>query len=53
MSINDVNSNIKALKILKQPKDKWDALLVPIIIIEKLGNGTNREWQSRLKTEVL
>jgi hypothetical protein len=49
--INDVNTNIEALKILKQPTDKWDALLVPIII-EKLDYGTNREWQSKLKTEV-
>jgi hypothetical protein len=40
--INDVNTNIEALKILKQPTDKWDALLVPIII-EKLDYGTNRE----------
>jgi hypothetical protein len=49
--INNVNTNIEALKILKQPTDKWDALLVPIII-EKLDYGTNREWQSKLKTEV-
>lgn len=39
-----VTRNIRALKILKQPTDKWDAMLI-YLISTKLKENISRAWE--------
>ncbi|XP_034179509.2 uncharacterized protein LOC117603975 [Osmia lignaria lignaria] len=42
--------HINALRALKQPVDKWDALLI-YIVVKKLDKGTRRAWERTLEDE--
>ncbi|XP_063911926.1 uncharacterized protein LOC135128776 [Zophobas morio] len=49
--VDTVVSNLTSLKSLGITVDKWDALLIPIIV-EKLDYSTKREWQLSLDKDV-
>ncbi|XP_017467201.1 PREDICTED: uncharacterized protein LOC108359741 [Rhagoletis zephyria] len=41
--VDVVNESLRALTVMKLPADKWDALIVPIVV-SKLSARTQREW---------
>ncbi|XP_063924727.1 uncharacterized protein LOC135138680 [Zophobas morio] len=49
--VDTVVSNLTSLKSLGITVDKWDALLIPVIV-EKLDYSTKREWQLSLDKDV-
>ena len=49
--LDNVITNMAALKTLKIPVESWDALVIPIIA-EKLDFNSKREWQTSLDTRV-
>ncbi|XP_063903767.1 uncharacterized protein LOC135123204 [Zophobas morio] len=49
--LDNVITNMAALKTLKIPVESWDALIIPIIA-EKLDFNSKREWQTSLDTRI-
>lgn len=43
--LDGLNRHLRALQVLKQPVDSWDALIIHMISL-KLDNSTRREWES-------
>jgi hypothetical protein len=50
--LDNITINIEALRTLGQEVDKWDALIVPIIITLKFDFVTKRDWESTLDCEL-
>jgi hypothetical protein len=49
--LNDITTNIEALRVQKQAVDHWDCLIVPLIC-EKLDYTSRKEWQTKLNTDI-
>ena len=45
--IDDFNNHLRSLKSLEEPVDRWDTLLVHILV-EKLDARTREEWERRV-----
>lgn len=47
--IDTILKNIRALKLLGEPTDSWDTLII-YIVVSKLDNVTEREWEQHKST---
>jgi hypothetical protein len=50
--IDMLTTNIEALRMSKVQVGSWDAIIVPIIITEKLDFHSKSEWQSKVDRSI-
>lgn len=43
--IDSISRNLRALKTLNEPTDKWDTLMI-YLLVSKLDSSTEREWEN-------